>query len=99
MAATLKQRLATAHGMNARWCHQALEEIKRLEKEIDKLLGHSEQLQASLYETNNGRISELEKALRTCHQAALPDPNDERDIDVNWLSKVILNATSKVLNE
>ncbi len=32
MAAPLKVRLAQAHGMNARHCHQALEEIKRLEK-------------------------------------------------------------------
>lgn len=33
MAASLKVRLAQAHGMNARWCHQALERINFLEKQ------------------------------------------------------------------
>lgn len=35
----------------------------------------------------------LDAALVKCHQAALPDPYDERDIDVHWLTRTILKIT------
>ena len=43
------------------------------------------------------RIMALEKALRSCQQAAYSDPNDERPLDPEWLSQAIMHATSKVV--
>jgi hypothetical protein len=41
------------------------------------------------------RIKRLDAALAKCHKAALPDPYDERDIDIHWLTKTILEITRK----
>jgi hypothetical protein len=38
-------------------------------------------------------INRLEGIIHKCHQAALPDPHDERNIDIEWLTRTILDMT------
>jgi len=45
------------------------------------------------------RIADLEAALITCKNAALPDHYDEREWYVRWLQDTILDATRKGLKE
>lgn len=44
------------------------------------------------------RIVSLENALRKCHQAALPDPNDERNISLSWLTSTIHDIYHKAMS-
>jgi hypothetical protein len=44
-------------------------------------------------------IDYLEKIIRVCHAAALPDPQDERPLDTAALKLTILTETSKVVKE
>ena len=60
-------------------------------------LAQANGMNARLCHMAKDRIMELEKALRKCADAALPDPNDERDIDIDWLTTTILETTNKVL--
>ena len=44
-------------------------------------------------------IERLEKIILKCHQAALPDPNDERGVDIHYLTSTILHETRKVITD
>jgi protein-tyrosine-phosphatase len=42
------------------------------------------------------RLVELRKALRGLHEAALPDPYDERDTSIEWLRKTINEIRKRI---
>jgi len=43
------------------------------------------------------RVERLREAIRQLRNCALPDPHDEREIDLNWLVRKILNISSAAL--
>lgn len=62
-------------------------------KNLKRRLGQANGMNARLCWLARDEINRLEKIINICHQAALPDPQDERPIDVDWLVKTILEAT------
>jgi hypothetical protein len=59
-------------------------------------LAQANGMNARLCHMAKDRIMKLEYIIRSCHAAALPDPNDERDIELRWLIETILEKTSDV---
>lgn len=86
--------------------YESLEPISGLERDFMMRVKKQRDLIADLYNALSDAIqdnlvlstgkADLVQKLRKIHNAALPDPHDERDISLDWLVDLILKETRGV---